>query len=140
MSALLPTLAGEVKDAVTLCRWASAAYGVPSPTIKDIATLNKKAKALFQSVDGADWQTIVQVVKWCHQRKRRYGRIWAYVDQYRNAWADGAIEFQGDTTLQDRINEALQVETDPAWRSRLLRAAGDTREGVLQEWNDSRSS
>lgn len=134
MSPLGPTKAEEVKNAVTLCRWASAAYGVPAPTVKDIATLNKKAKALFTSVEGSDWQTIVQVVKWCHQRKRRYGRIWAYVEQYRNAWADGAIEFHGDTTLEDRIAEALQVEMNPAWRARLLRAAGDTREGVLKEW------
>lgn len=138
MGFLDPVRGVEVHNATTLCNWASAKYGVPPPTQKDIKILNKKARDLFESVPGTDWQTIVEVIKWCHQRKRRYGRIWSYLAQYRFAWAAGAITLPEVDGLNDRINAAIAVETNPAWRSRLRRAAGEHREEVLSEWELSR--
>ena len=140
MNLVDPLKDSEVRNARTLCGWATAAYGVPPPTQKDIQILNKKARDLFEAAPGTDWQTIVRVVKWCHQHKRRYGRIWSYVGQYRFAWADGAIELPVDETLADEINRACEQEADLVWRTRLRRAVGDYRRDVLSEWQRSRAS
>ncbi len=135
MSFLDPVKASEVKNAVTFCNWANATYGAPPPTQKDLAILNKKARELFETVPDTDWQTLVTVVKWCASRKRRFPRIWSYVGQYRNAWAahvfDGPVA-QG--SIEDRISKILDVETDPLWRSRLMKSVGEHRETVLEEW------
>lgn len=137
---LEPVKATEVKDAVSLSNWASAAYGVPPPTKGDFMTLNKKARDLFNTCPGTDWQTLVEVVKWCHQRKYRFGRIWKYVDQYRHAWAAGVIELDHEQPLDVAVKNALVVEKDPAWRSRLRRCVGECREEVLEEWKVHRAS
>lgn len=140
MSAVDPTRAEDVKDAVSLCRWASSSYGVPPPTKVDIATLNKKAGELFSAVPGTNWQTIVTIVKWSHSKKRRFGRIWTYLSQYRFAWADGAFEMAPpETSLDVQIREAIEEETDPVWRGRLRRSIGSARQEVLEEWRASRS-
>lgn len=138
MNVVDPLTDREVHDARTLCNWASAAYGVPAPTKADFPVLNKKASVLFESSPGTDWQTLVKVIKWCHQNKRRYGRIWRYVDQYRYAWAAGAVDLPGNDSLSVQINEACAVEEDVIWRTRLRRAAGHHRAEVLDEWKKSR--
>lgn len=141
MSAVVATKAEEVKDALSLCRWASSAYGVPPPTKTDIMTLNKKARELFEQNPGTDWQTIVMVVKWSHSKKRRFGRIWAYLGQYRFAWADGVFDFvPQDSDLDVAVRDALESEEDPVWRGRLLRSAGEARAAVLEEWRSKRST
>lgn len=138
MTHLDPLKASDVKDARTLCNWASANLGVPPPRAADFPILNKKAKALFESVPGTDWQTIVQVMKWCHQNKRRYGRIWSYVDQYPFAWAADAVVLPVENAIEEAISEACRVEKDPLWKTRLRRAAGDHRAEVLAEWKRHR--
>ncbi len=135
MSFLDPVKASEVKDATSFYNWANATYGAPHPTSKDFATLNRKARELFANEPGTDWQTLVQVVKWCAARKKRCARIWSYVDQYRNAWADHAFDAPVvGGSIEDRISKILDVETDPLWRSRLMKSAGEHRETVLEEW------
>lgn len=140
MSFLDPVKSSEVCDARTLYNWAQAAYGVPPLTQKDWAVVNKKAQDLFENVPGTDWQTIVQVIKWCHQNKRRCPRLWLYIDKYRDAWAAHAIDLPITGQIEDRMAEALAVETDSAWRARLMRAAGEYREEVLKEWQSHREN
>jgi hypothetical protein len=135
-----PVKASDVTNAVSLCNWAHAAYGVPPPTQKDFAILNKKAKELFASVPGTDWQTIVQIIKWCSQNKKRYARIWSYVGAYRHAWAAHALDLPDAEGLQERVARAIAIETDPGWRARLQRAAGEYREEVLNEWEAHRKN
>lgn len=46
---------------------------------------------------------------------------------------------QKQEDANERLALALDVETDPAWRSRLMRATPDSRERVLTEWKESRA-
>lgn len=140
MSFLDPVKSSEVVNAVTLCNWAQANHGVPSPTIKDLTILNKKARELFEEVPGSDWQTIVQVVKWCHENKRRYARVWSYVNAYRHAWAAHAIDLPIENRLQELMDHALEVETHDGWRARLHRADKEHWEEVLTEWQTHREN
>lgn len=132
---LEPPKAHEVHDGKSFAAWAQAHLGVPGPTAKDFPILNKKAKTLFLSHPGTDWQTIVQVAQWCQSKKRRCARVWGYIDQYRYAWAAHAIELPRPDPLADEINAAIEQELDPNWRSRLRRAAGSVRSEVLIEWS-----
>lgn len=131
----------DVKNAATYIDWAKATIGVPAPSVDERKILGKKARELFEQNPGTNWQTIVDVTLWCKQRKRRYPRVWQYVEQYRYAYAAGAIDIavQLNDDLELAIEEALDEETDPMWRSRIRRAAGDeARERVLEEWRQSR--
>lgn len=134
-----PPKASEVVDARSFCAWTRAYLGTPSPTLQDLKILNKKASEFFVEY-GTDWATLVQVAQWCHQKKRRMGRVWGYVDQYRWAYADGAIDLStpAEVAVGDSILHALGQETRPEWRSRLRKATGDSRELVLKEWEANR--
>lgn len=135
-----PPVASEVKDATTFCAWVQGYLGGPYPTKGDFAILNKKASEFFRNYENADWQTLVQVAEWCQSRKRRMARVWNYVDQFRFAYAAHAIELKPRNDLDTQIAEALRVEKNPNWRSRLRRAVGVYREEVLEEWTAMRAS
>lgn len=134
MSVCDPVRATEVKDWASFAKWTQANFGVPGITQKDIAILKSKSKKFFAEYPGTDWQTLVQVANWCASKKRRVARVWAYVDMYRYAWADHAIDIHRQDDLDEAIEAALQMETDPAWRSRLRRSVGAYRKEVYEEW------
>lgn len=131
-----PVMAKDVKDAATFIKWAETNVGIPYVTINDKKILGKKAKDLFKHHPGTDWQTIVQVAQWCVSRKRRCGRVWQYVDQYRWAYASGAISISPVLSDEEQDLEAeIMTVVDPVWRARLLRAVGTkAKRAVLDEF------
>lgn len=115
--------------------------GVGYATIKDMAILRRKIKEFFEHYPGTDYYTLCRVVAWCKQRKKRFTRVWAIVEAARDAMYSGALpELVGDPVDQDlegEIERALEREDRPAWRRRLMGAAGqEAREQALKEWRD----
>lgn len=128
----------EVKDASSFYQWARSITGMPSATLKDMTILGKTAKKFFDENPGTDWQTLTNVVLWCKRKKIRPRAVWGYVMQYNKAWSDGVFDLEMTDDLTERVQEALQYETDPGWRARLQRSAGSGRAVVLEEWEASR--
>lgn len=124
----------EVVDHLTFYHWARSITGMPSATIKDIGLLQKTAKKFFEENPGTDWQTLCKVVLWCKAKRIRCKAVWGYVMQYSKAWADGVFDLDMTDDLSIKVQEALELETDPAWRSRLQRVTGSARAEVLREW------
>lgn len=120
--------------------YAQQTLGVPWPTAKDLVILRKKAKDFFEHYPDADWRTLCRVVSWAANRKRRYSRVWMLVEDFRKAWASGALpELDPNTrrsgTVEEEIFKALETETDETWRRRLLLAQGAMQqEEVLAAW------
>lgn len=132
----------DVKNGKSFAAFCQQNFGVPYATIQDIRILNKKAKDLFAKQPGTDWQTLVSVARWCKTKKRRIARVHGYVDQYRWAWADGAIEIADsqDPAVEAAIGDILAKETDPVWRSRIMRADGTrAKREVIKQWEQVRS-
>lgn len=136
MSSLEPLQPSDVNDALTFASWAQSTYGAPHLTVQDIRILKRKAREFFAENPHATWDTLVQVAQWCASKKRRVSRVWKYIDQYRYAWADHAVDVTPRDDVQDQIHAAIAQEGDPAWRSRLRRAVGVHRQEVLDEWRN----
>lgn len=131
----------DVKDGKTFARFVQQRYGTPYPTHKSLAILNRQAKALFKEHPDCNWRTLVEVAQYCHGKKRRMPEAYFYVNQFRWAYADGAIQLRpvAEMEIEDGIKEALEVERDPEWRSSLMRADGVTaRRAVLTNWRKER--
>jgi len=128
----------DVNSAKTFSLFCTQNFGTPYATIGDLKMLGKQTKDLFGNHPNTDWQTMVQVAFWCHRKKRRMARVGQYVNQFRWAYADGAINLEGnvnDALLDERIGKALFMEKNDSWRSRLMRADGAAaKTEVLNEW------
>lgn len=133
----------DVKDAQTFSKFCQQNFGVPYATIKDMAILKKNAKVLFQEHPNLDWQSMVQVAYWCHAKKRKIARTFYYVNQFRWAYADGAITLESPSEaakdVDERLREALIEEHNLAWRAKLSRADGtEAKREVLRQWEEMR--
>lgn len=136
---MLEIRAREVKDANGFIAYCRQQLGLPAPQQKDYKVVGRLAKAIFDAHPGTDWSTLVSVADWCKGQRRRFTSPGHVVSQFRYAYAARAVEIP---ELQDpvdmEVQEALTVETDPAWRARLIRAQGATaRREVLDEWKRS---
>lgn len=142
MSYVDPPKAEEVKDAKTFAAWAQATLGCPHANLSDMKMLQKKAKDLFATEPGTDWQTLVKVGLWCRSKKRRLARVGFVVDQFRWAYAAGAVNTQQlvDDDLEKQMAAALAKETDPNWTARLRRTAPSAQRAVLREWREARGA
>lgn len=131
----------DVKDGKTFARFCQQRYGTPYPTGKGLMILNKQAKTLFEEHPDVDWKTLVDVAQWCHGKKRRVGQAYQYVTQFRWAYADGAIKLTptAELAVRGEITHALEHETDPEWRERIIRADGvDAQRAILELWRKER--
>lgn len=131
--------------AKAFAEYAQQSLGVPWPSYKDLILLRKKAKEFFEHYPDADWRTLCRVVTWAANRKRRYARVWALVDDFRRAYRDGALPelspgvVRQSASVQEMVDDALKVETDEVWRRRLLLADGRMQqEEVLAAWRRER--
>jgi len=131
----------DVVDGKSFARYCQQRMGIPYPTGKQIAILNRSLKAFFKEYPHCDYRTLVRVADWCHARKKRYATPEGVVSSYRYAWAAGAIpELTGalepiDEALEASIVKALEVESDPAWRERLIGSTGSGRKLVYEAWS-----
>jgi hypothetical protein len=141
-----PDAVQNAKDpAKAFAEYAQQSLGVPWPSYKDLILLRKKANEFFGHYPDADWRTLCRVVSWAANRKRRYARVWALVDDFRKAYRDGALPeldpgvVRHSQSVQEMVDQALSAETDDVWRTRLLLANGRMQqEEVLASWRRER--
>lgn len=132
----------QVDDPLTFAAYAQRVIGTPWPTIKDQMILRRRIKQFFTQFPQADYRTLVSVVHYCRARKRRPMHAWTVIDRFRDAWAAGWVpeldRLPEDLEVDREVERALEIETDPEWRRRLIGARGQGREEVLQQWKKAR--
>jgi hypothetical protein len=124
--------------------YAQQILGVPFATTKDIVLLRQRVNDVFNRCPQATYYTLCRVVLWARRKRIRKPRVYMIVDLVPEAWADRALpeldEPVRDQQVERRIANALEVETDPSWRRRLIGAMGTTsRNRVLNDWMLSRA-
>lgn len=128
----------DVKDIDTFAEYVSQVLGTPYNTLNDKIVLRKKLKEFEKNVPNGTWQTLVRTCDWAKARKKRPAHSYLVVDWVRYAWADGYLpdldEKPQDQELEAGIRAALEVETDPEWRRRLIGAEGRARKEVYVAW------
>lgn len=118
--------------------------GVPLATAKDLVVLRQRINDVFDRCPQATYYTLCRVVGWARRKRIRRARVYLVVDLLPEAWADRALpeldEPVVDKKVEQRIADALTVETDPSWRRRLIGAMGTSaRSRVLNDWMLSRA-
>lgn len=132
-------------NAKTFAAYCQQRMGIPIPSGKNCAVLNKHAKALFDQYPNASWQTLVRTLDWCIGHNRRYAEAYGIVTAVRYAWRDGYLpeldpQKPVDEKLEHQIESALKVEDNEDWRYRLLTSSGiDARRRVFEAWRTERT-
>ena len=133
----------EVSDPASFCRYVCQTIGTPY-AFKDEIVMRRKVREFFEQYPHCSYGTLVRLVQWARSKKKRPARAWYIIDMARYAWADGALPEMDpqnvDLTLETKIRQALESETDPEWRRRLMTAEGDGRRVVFQQWTETLSS
>lgn len=132
--------AKEVKTIDDFVVYAQQRLGCPYPTLKDQNILRSKTRLLFEKNPKADLKTLVHIVDFMKSRKKNPPRIWLIVEAFNEAWAAGAIPElkignEEEVDVELGIIRALNGETDPVWRDKLLGARGVVaRRAILEAW------
>lgn len=127
----------EVKDIQTFSDYARQTSGVPYPSKMILNTAKKEAELLFQQYPNLTWKSLCQIVLWSKAKRRRHEHVLALLRSYRWAYKDGflpELDETEDTRLDDLIEKALAVESDPEWRRRLLESKGPARKRTYEAW------
>lgn len=125
---------------MAFAEYANQICGAPWATIKDLAVLRQRITDIFDHYPQATYYTLCRVVQYCLRNGIRQSRIYLYIDEpFRKAWAARALpeldEPVRDEGVEQRIVDALDVETDPSWRRRLICCMGtSSRSRVLADW------
>lgn len=120
--------------------------GTPWPTLKDMIVLRRKIKDFFALYPQCNYVSLCRVAQWARSHKKRPTRAWLIMDMFREAWRDGYLPEldpaeRRDENIEDNISTALDEETRPEWRSRLLGARGvEARREAYEEWLINRPS
>lgn len=120
--------------------------GTPWPTLKDMTILRKKIKEFFAHYPQCDYRSLCRVAQWARSHKKRPTRAWLVLEMFRDAWRDGYLPEldpaeRRDENIEGNISTALDEETRPEWRSRLLGARGvEGRREAYEEWLMNRRS
>lgn len=134
----------DVHDPETFAKYIQQTLGCPWPRAKDMVVLRKKIKDFFERYPHCDYDTLCKVVNWCKGRKRRFAHVYSVVDQFRYAYQAGYLpevdeSVRLDSQVEEGIREALSMETDDTWRTRLMCSEGSTlRKEVLVNWIEKR--
>lgn len=123
--------------------YAQQVLGIPFATTKDLVLLRQRVNDVFNRCPQATYYTLCRVVSWARRKRIRKPRVYMIIDLVPEAWADKALpeldEPVRDQQVERRIANALEVETDPSWRRRLIGAMGTTsRHRILNDWMLSR--
>lgn len=120
------------------------ALGVPWPTLKDMMILRRKVKEFFSHYPTLNMFTLCRLVPWAKNRRMRFGRVWAVIECFRDAFKDGAIpelglDGQREQPVETRVARALEVETSQTWRRILIGCEGTkTRRLMIDTWERER--
>jgi hypothetical protein len=135
-------LAGD--PVMAFAEYATQIAGAPWATVRDLTVLRQRIGDIFDRYPQATYYTLCRVVQYCLRKGLRFSRIYFYIDEpFRKAWAERALpeldEPVRDEGIEQRIADALQVETDPAWRRRLICCMGTSaRSRTLADWMHAR--
>lgn len=135
----------EVKDSKSFATYCQQELGTPFPSQKNMPALRRQIKEFFERYPNADYYSLCRIVDWAKSRKKRLAHAHVVVASFRYAWADGFLpeldpsKQTVDAGLEDRIKSALEVETHPFWRERLMGAEGvKARTAVYDAWKEQR--
>lgn len=133
----------EVVDAKSFASYAQQRLGIPYPTRKSIAVLNKALKEFFAQYPQADYGTMCRLVEWAIAKRKRFAHTYSLVYAFRYAYKDGYLpeldpnRERTNDDLEALIEAALVVEKDPEWRRRLMVAHGvKARSEVYEAWRN----
>lgn len=131
----------DVVDPITFAQYCQQTIGTPLPKGKDVIGLRKVLKDFFEENPTVDYALLARLVDWCRSRKKRPPTAMAVPGYLRYAWAAGHFpeldpnNQERDADLEKSIDRALEHETNPEWRRRLVGAQGnEARKGVLAAW------
>lgn len=129
--------ASDVCDADTLTRYVCQTVGSPY-AFKDTIVMKKKLNEFFAAYPKTSYDTMIKVAHWARAKKKRPAHAFYIVDMARYAWADGALPeldpSNVDSDLETNIRRALEEETNPEWRRRLIGSEGAGRRVVFDAW------
>lgn len=134
----------EVSDPITLSRYIQQRTGAPAPTIKEMVMFRKKVSAFFVSYPHLGYPTLCRVADWASRNRRRYATVWHCVNDWKYAYARGAIpeiddQKHADPKTDQAIGEVLAMEQDPTWRLRFMGTQDRTiRRELLKTWTQTR--
>lgn len=136
-------VAAAPDPAKAFCEYLQQTMGIPWPTVTDIAILRKECADIFKHYPQANWFTMCRVAMYFVNRKTRFDRVWRVPQEFRRAWADGAVPELDlnntfDPSVEARVGFALERETDAVWRRRLLLSTGTQRQLAVQDWERER--
>lgn len=127
----------EVCSTRTFAEFAAQEAGIPYPAKTHLYAAEKLVKELFAQYPALTWQSLCGLVDWAVAKERRYPHILQLLNAYRYAYADGFIkdvDVNSNSSLDARIKEILETETDPAWVDRLSKSKGPGRKVVIAAW------
>lgn len=132
-----PLTVDEVVDAESYTRYVCQTVGSPW-SYKDVVIMKKKVRVFFEAYPHCTYSTLVHVAHWARAKKKRPAHAYYLVDMARYAWQDGALPEMDPANVRsdvdDLIHQALEQETDPAWRRRLMTAEGAGKRMVYENW------
>lgn len=133
----------DVIDPDSYCRYVCQTVGSPW-TMTDSFVMKKKLKTFFKAYPECGYGTLIRIAQWTRSKKKRPPHAYMVVDYARYAWADGALPeldpSNVDLELERKIGRALEIETDPEWRRKLVLSEGSGRRAVFQQWASQTSS
>lgn len=136
----------DVVDAKTFARFCQQELGVPYPSGKEIAGLQRALKAFFRDNPKITYPMLCRVVGYAKNRRLRPSKAAVVPQLIGKAWGAGYLpeldaRNEPDEQIERDIERALSIETDPERRRVLLCSRGnDTRREVLAAWQRQRQS
>jgi hypothetical protein len=132
-----------VVDLKTFGDYARQTIGIPYPTKQKFAAAQKAANRLFDMYPRLTWQGLCGTVDWAKAKKKRFSQLVILINYYDQAWADGylpELDPESEADFAQRILDAIEEETDPTWRRRLLTAYGEGAQLVWEQWEEQRKT
>jgi hypothetical protein len=134
--------ASQVCSEETLIQYTRQRFGVPT-TLKDINLFKSRIRDFLKINQQIDYASMAVGVDWAKSKHLRPRSLLAVMGFIQQAYAAGMlpeldVAAAGQANTEDGILNALQVESDPLWRTRLIASQGSARASVLQEWHDIR--
>lgn len=134
----------EVNDPITLSRYIQQRTGSPAPTFKELMIFRKTVKAFFVKYPHLGYPTLCRVADWGARNRRRYATVGHCVNDWKYAYAKGALPEIDDQKNKDpktdkAIGEVLAMEQDPTWRMRFMGTQDrKIRRELLKTWTQTR--
>lgn len=130
----------DVKTIDDLIEYARSRYGVII-NWQERAKFKKHWSDFQKSNPHVDFAIIVKAINWGKDTRRRLKTLSGVFYLVSAAFASGALpeldpDYSTRSRLEDGIFEALSIETDDFWRTRLIGSMGSAREQALTEWRE----